>query len=158
MKTPIKFLVTAAALLATVGFGLPRADARVENDGPRQGHYLKKIVTELGLTAEQQQEIRGIIRKNRPQAQPIRQQLITERRALRALVQAQTVDEAAIRAQSAKVGALEADMAVQRAHTAHELRAVLTPEQVEKFKALQKKRDLKLDRMLSRVANRPVAD
>jgi protein CpxP len=65
-------------------------------------------------------------------------------------VQAETVDEAAIRAQATKVAAVEADLAVQRAHGAQEIRKVLTPEQIQKFKAIQEKRDSKLDSFRSR--------
>ena len=158
MKNRIKFLATAAVLLATVSFGIHRADAFVDDSAPRQGRYLKKMAAKLGLSAEQKQEIKAIIKKERPAVQPILQQLQTERRALRALVQAQTVDEPAIRAQAARVAAVEADMAVQRAHTAHEVRAILTPEQIEKFLTLQKERDLKHDKFQSRIVNRTKED
>ena len=83
-------------------------------------------------------------------AAPLLKQLATERRALRTIIQAEAVDEAAIRAQSAKVAAIEADLAVQRAHGAQEIRKVLTPEQIQKFKAIQERRDSKLDRFISR--------
>ena len=76
--------------------------------------------------------------------------MVAERRSLRTLIQAETVDEAAIRAQSAKVAAVAADLAVQRAHGAQEIRKVLTPEQIQKFKSLQEKRDSKFDRFISR--------
>jgi periplasmic protein CpxP/Spy len=78
--------------------------------------------------------------------------VVIERRALRTLIQADTIDEAAIRAQSAKVAAIEADLAVQRAHSAQDFRKVLTPEQLQKFKAMQDQRDSKRDKFLSRSA------
>jgi protein CpxP len=113
---------------------------------PPSGRHFKKMATELGLSIQQQQEIKGVIAKNRPTTEPLMKQLQSEHRALRSLIQADTFDEAAIRAQAAKAGALQADMAVQRAKLAQEIRAILTPEQIQKFKDIQAKRDGQMDK------------
>jgi protein CpxP len=112
------------------------------------------MATELGLSSQQKQDVKEIFAKSRPQAEPLMKQIKTERRALRELVQADAIDEAAIRAQSAKVAAVEADLAVQRAHVAQQIRAILTPEQVQKFKAIQAKRDSRMDEMPNRGSRR----
>jgi protein CpxP len=65
---------------------------------------------------------------------------------MRTLIQSGSADEAAIRAQAAKVAAVEADLAIQRAQMAKQFRAILTPEQVEKFKAVQKEKDARFDK------------
>jgi protein CpxP len=83
---------------------------------------------------------------------------VTERRALRDTIHAETIDETAIRAQAAKVASLEADLAVQRAHVSHDIRAVLTPDQLEKLKEMQIDVDARIDGFLHRVANRIAAD
>jgi protein CpxP len=86
-------------------------------------------------------------------------QVVTERRALRDTIRAEkTIDEAAIRAQAAKVASLEADLAVQRAHVAHEIRAVLTPGQLQKLKDMQTDADARIDGFLHRIANRIAED
>lgn len=59
-----------------------------------------------------------------------------------------------IRAQSAKVASLEANLAVQRAHVAQDLRWVLTPDQIEKLKKMQVDVDAHIDQGLARVAKR----
>ena len=64
----------------------------------------------------------------------------------------------AIRAQAAKVASLEADLAVERAHVAHDIRAVLTPEQLQKFKDMQIDADARFDGLLQRIANRIATD
>ena len=74
---------------------------------------------------------------NRAQAKPLFTGLMTERRQLRTLIQSGTADEAAIRAESAKVSSLEADLAVQRAKGAKQFMALLTPDQQAKLKALR---------------------
>lgn len=63
-------------------------------------------------------------------------------------------NEAAIRARSVKVAAIQADLAVQRAHVGQEIRKLLTPEQKLKLKEFQAGMDGKRDRMLSRAIRR----
>lgn len=63
-----------------------------------------------------------------------------------ALVHADKTDEAAIRTQAAKIAGIEGDMAVQHAHMIQKMRAVLTPEQQAKFKAMQKERESKFEK------------
>jgi len=151
MTVTFRKLATAMAVVIGIGVVPIVAPAYMGGEEPAPpGKHFKKMATELGLSAEQNRAIKDIFKKNRPLAAPLMKQLMTERRALRALIQAETIDEAAIRTQAAKVAAVEADLAVQRAHGAQEIRKVLTPEQIQKFKALQEKRDSKFDRFISR--------
>jgi protein CpxP len=108
------------------------------------------MAKELQLTTQQKQQIKEIFARNRPQNEPLMKQMHTERQALRTLIQANAIDEAAIRAQSAKVAAVEADLAVQRAKVAREIRAILTPEQIAKEKELQAQRDKKMEERAAR--------
>jgi periplasmic protein CpxP/Spy len=142
MKTGIRMFAIVAAVATTLGLAAITASAHMGDEGqPPTGRHFKKMSKELGLTSKQQDGIKAIFEKNRPLVKPLIQQMMTERRALRSLVQADTIDEAAIRAQSAKVAAIQADLAVQRAHTGQDIRALLTPDQILKFKTLQAKRD-----------------
>ncbi|NJD92364.1 MAG: periplasmic heavy metal sensor [Geobacter sp.] len=151
MTVTFRRLATAVAVIIGIGVMPIVAPAYMGGEeGAPAGKHFRKMASELGLSAEQNRAIKDIFKKNRPLAAPLLKQLATERRVLRTLIQAETVDEAAIRAQSAKVAAVEADLAVQRAHGAQEIRKVLTPEQIQKFKAIQEKRDSKLDRFISR--------
>ena len=147
MRTAVKLFATAAALVATVSFSSIQASAFMGGEGMQPvGRQFKKMATELGLSAQQQERIKEIFARNRPAAEPLMEQLKSEQRALRNLVQADAFDEAAIRAQVAKMGTLQADMAVQHAKLAQEVRAILTPEQIQKFKEIQAKRDDHMDK------------
>ncbi len=147
MKTTIRTFAAAAAFVAVASLAPTGASAFVGNDGaPMAGRHFKKMATELGLSAQQQQDIKAIFQKDRPQFQPLVKQLVAERRALRTLIHADTVDEAAIRAQSAKVAAIQADLAVHRALTGQQVRKLLTPEQVQKLKDFQAKMDQRHDK------------
>ena len=155
MKTGFKTLAAIAVVAASISIAPVTASAIMGGDGlPPAGRHFKKMATELGLSSQQKQEVKDIFAKSRSQAEPLMKQIKTERHALRELVQADVIDEAAIRAQSAKVAAVEADLAVQRAHVAQQIRAILTPEQVQKFKAIQAKRDSRMDEMPNRGTKR----
>lgn len=145
MRQILKNFTVTAALVATVAMLPTTAPAFMGDDGqPPAGKHFKKMAQELGLTAEQKQQIKEVFAKHKPQAEPLMKQLMTERRALRELVQADTVDEAAIKAQAAKIAGVQGDLAVLRAHGFKEIRALLTPEQAAKAKELQAKRDKKM--------------
>jgi protein CpxP len=110
-------------------------------DGPQHfGKGFKRMGKELGLSADQQAQVKEIFNKRHEEIKPTLDKLAAERKAEQALIQADIFDEAAIRAQAAKIAPLHADMAVHRAQVSQDLRKVLTPEQFAKFKALQEKR------------------
>jgi len=142
MKTAWKTLSVAAALFSSVGIAQAAPPGHMDGDGPpHSGTHLKKMTRDLGLDAHQKVQIKDILKNNHDQAKPLMDKLVAELRALRTLIQAETLDEAAIRAQSSRVAAVEADLAVNRAQVAQKIRAVLTPEQIQKYKIIQEKRD-----------------
>ena len=106
----------------------------------------------LGLSDDQKAQVKLVVQKYKPTVQPLVQQMITERRALRDTIHAQTFDESAIRAQAAKVASLQADLAVQRAHMSQDIRAVLTPEQIQKLNDMKTKADARFDGFRHHVA------
>ena len=109
-------------------------------------HKFEKMAAKLGLSEQQKVKMQEIFKQNREQTKPVFDRLITEKRNLRMLVQAEKADETAIRAQAAKLAGIEGDLAIQRAHMAKQMRAILNPEQIEKFKAIQKEREQKFDK------------
>ena len=159
MKTHTKALIAAGAVaVVTVGgFFAFLAHADTNDAGLAKGHFARKLA-QLGVTADQKAEVKTILRQYQPTVGPLIKQVVTERRALRDTIRAETIDETAIRAQAAKLASLQADLAVQRAHVAHDIRAVLTPEQLQKLKEMQVNADARVDGFLHRVANRIAAD
>jgi len=158
MKNIAKSIILTAAIATFVGLS-PAQQALAGDYDPGapkqcqyQGHMKKghhpfgKMKSKLGLSAKQDQEIKDIFEKSRAQTKPLMEQLKKERHALWALMNADTIDEAAIRAQSATMASIKADLAVQRAHTMKQFRAVLTPEQAEKLKEFRKKHGHKAEK------------
>jgi periplasmic protein CpxP/Spy len=114
--------------------------------GCREGHHdFGKITERLGLSAEQKGKVKEIFEKNRQQGEPLRKELFSAKRELMGLALAEKTDEAAIRVQAVKLAGIEADMAIHRARLNGQIRAILTPEQLEKFSSLHKEQHLKSD-------------
>jgi periplasmic protein CpxP/Spy len=113
----------------------------------QQGDRLAKA---LDLSKEQTEKVTAIFRKHRDETAPLRKEMVSERRQLRDMIQSDKPDEAAIREQVKKIAATDGDLAVRRARVSQEVRAILTPEQIQKFRALQEKRDRRIDGMMNR--------
>jgi len=143
--------LSCVGALALVGFvGIAWAA-----NGPiaplRFRHALLGKLAELGVTDAQKQQIHAILRETQPTLQPLVKQYVQERRALRKTIHTTPVNEAAIRAQAARVAQIEADLDVKRAYVSDRIRAVLTPEQVEKLKELAGSIDEHVDTVLGRI-------
>ncbi len=159
MQTHTKALIGAGIVAAMTvgGFFAFLAHADTNAVGTANGRFGRRLA-QLGLTDSQRAQVKTILRGYQPTVGPLVKEVVTERRALRDTVRAQTIDETAIRAEAAKVASLEADLAVQRAHVAHDIRAVLTPEQIQKLKAMQMDADARFDGLLQHIANRIATD
>ena len=128
MRTSTKAVIGVAVVMAVVtAGGLVYAAKTGPGDRPLRGRWAEKLAL-LGVTEQQRDHIRGIVREHRPGLEPLVKQYVAERRALRDAIHGETVDEKAIRAQASKVAKAGADLALARAKVAHEVRAVLTPE------------------------------
>src|SRR6185369_10597911 len=72
-------------------------------------HHYKMLVEKLGLTEAQQAQAKAIFEASKPVVKPLKESLHAEKKNLHALMHADKFDEAAIRAQSAKLAAIYAD-------------------------------------------------
>jgi Spy/CpxP family protein refolding chaperone len=132
----IGVLVGIAALM---GVGIAQADPGGwggEPCGKHQRHHGKEMGLKLGLTDAQKAQAKGIFQGNREVVKPIVTNLRTEQKSLQVLIHADAFDEAAIRAETAKIAGIQADLNVNRAKVAAQFRAILTPSQVAILKTL----------------------
>jgi len=154
-------ILTAVAVGGTIVFGNAWADrgdyrggwcACSERDGGWMGHGQRgdRLAKALGLSKEQSEQVKSIFRKHRDEIAPLRKEMVSGRRELRNLIQSDKPDEAAIQEQVRKIAATGGNLAVRWAKVAQEVRTVLTPEQIQKFRALQEKRDRRIDGMMNR--------
>ncbi|HMK59910.1 MAG TPA: Spy/CpxP family protein refolding chaperone [Dissulfurispiraceae bacterium] len=113
-------------------------------------HALAKAI---GITEEQKAQMKDILQKYRPAFQSLRKQYREEKHVLHKLTYADSINESAIREQTSKISQVESSMAIQRAHLIHDLRSVLTHEQLQKLSEIAKHRvDAQTDRYLFRFA------
>jgi Spy/CpxP family protein refolding chaperone len=96
---------------------------------------------QLDLTDDQKAQLKTIADSHRNEFQAAGQKIGAAREAMRTLIQADAIDESAIRAKSAEVAAAEADLAILNAKVRKESQQVLTSEQLAKLKELQANRE-----------------
>jgi periplasmic protein CpxP/Spy len=166
MRKQLRPLALFTCLTAVTAFGSQIAAADTSSPDDRsevkcgeqhKGHrgHLKKMARELGLSDQQKTQAKALLETNQAQNKPLFSTLMTAKHQLRELVQSGSADEAAIRAQAAKVAAAEADLAVKRAQDAKQFLALLTPDQVTKFKAFQAKRAQKSKKFMPSMEDAP---
>ncbi|MHB8172849.1 MAG: Spy/CpxP family protein refolding chaperone [Nitrospirota bacterium] len=95
---------------------------------------VRKLIASLNITDAQEAQMKAVADKYQPTVKPMFKNLMAERKKLGAMINADKIDDAAIRAQVGKISSIGADLAVKRAHELVELKAVLTPEQIRKVK------------------------
>jgi protein CpxP len=92
---------------------------------------------DLNLTDAQKQQIKSIADSHKTEWQAFAERARAAHEGLQAAVTADNVDEGLIRAKSAEVAAVEADMAVASAHARAQVWPILTPEQQAQVKEHQ---------------------
>ena len=102
---------------------------------------------EIGLTDAQRDQIKAIAQAHNDEWKALGDRARTAHEALNDAITADTIDDGAIRQKSADVAAIDADMAVARAHAHAEVFQILTPEQKAQVKKIQAE-------MKSRMKNR----
>lgn len=107
--------------------------------GKHQQHDFKKIARKLGLTNVQKAQAKTIFLSNKEVVKPIITSLRSEQVTLRALIHADPIDIAAIRAETVKMSNIQAELNINRAKVGARFRAILTPEQLATLKTMIKK-------------------
>jgi Spy/CpxP family protein refolding chaperone len=98
------------------------------------------MLERLEVTDEQREKIWAVMDKNRPTMRQHMTEMAKNRRALRQAMRAGPYDAALVRQLADRQGQLKADMIVLGAQGRQEIRALLTPEQQERFKEMKKHR------------------
>jgi len=141
-KNAGKIVVVMCVAAITAFAGIVHADTGGwggDGFGKHRHHRFMKLAKALGLSDDQKAQSKAIFQANKDVVKPILVNLRAERKNLRALIHADTVDEAAIRAETAKIAAIQADLNVNRAKVGAQFRAILTPAQLASLKTLGQK-------------------
>ena len=128
-----------AALTAFAGIAQADVGGWGGEHGSKHQHNFKKIAKKLGLTDAQKTQAKTIFEGNKDVVKPLFTSLRTEKNTLQSLIHADTIDEAAIRAETAKIAGIQADLNVNRAKVGAQFRAILTPSQLAILKTMHQK-------------------
>jgi len=115
-------------------------DHQLHHGGKHHRHNFKKFAKKLGLTDAQKAQAKAIFEGNKDVVKPLFTSLHAERKNLQTLIHADKTDEAAIRAETAKIAGIQADLNVNRAKVGAKFRAILTPAQLTILKTMHQKR------------------
>jgi len=144
---PVTLTAAAAALAFALaaGTGVLAQNQNTSQDqrpfnGPRMGRggpigpggpmgMFGFLGPDLNLTDAQKQQIKSIAESHKAEWQALGERARTAHQGLEATMRGDAVDEGLIRAKSAEVAAVEADMAVAAARARAEIWPILTPEQ-----------------------------
>jgi Spy/CpxP family protein refolding chaperone len=143
--------ITVATGAALGGAMLVKAQTTETNsppavESPRPGaRIMGRLREQLGLTHEQVKTIRGDLAADKDTLTHLASSLHDARINLRQTIRTPKVSEEDIRAASARVAAVEADLAVERAKLYGKISPVLTPEQLAKLDDLQQRADNMVD-------------
>ena len=92
---------------------------------------------ELDLTEEQRTQVKAIVDSHQDEFKAVGAKMRAARESMRTLIEADTLDEAAVRAKSTEVAAAEAEVAILSAKVRQQTLQVLTSEQLAKLKEQQ---------------------
>ena len=99
---------------------------------------MERHLEKLGLEPEQMERVRGILASSKEARQANREKIREAYREMRALLDQESPDEAAIMEQAGKMGELKTEEHKAMLRTLLAVRAELTPEQREKLKELKR--------------------
>jgi Spy/CpxP family protein refolding chaperone len=146
MKTSKWLVITVTAVLAVGGLTILRARANDANPAHfGRGHFLAKAKKQLGLSDEQVSKIRGEFVTDKTKLTGLLTAWHDARVNLREVIQKPGSTEADIRAAAAKVAAVEADLAVERASLYGRISPILTADQLDKVVEFQQRVDDYID-------------
>lgn len=131
--------IVAVLLLATVNVAAEPGGGPIGGPFARELFMAEKLASELELNDAQRSDVQRLMDQTRDQARPYVREMMEQRKAMHTLMVGETFDEAALRAQAAKGGAIMTELMVIRARSEVEVRKLLTPQQREKMEKMRKR-------------------
>jgi Spy/CpxP family protein refolding chaperone len=153
-----KWLVIAMASGVFAAGGVFALKARAAEKSAFQrafrGQFLQRAREKLGLTDEQIAKIKSELNAEKETLTELLSQLHEARVGLRDAIQAADANETTVRAASAKVAAVEADLAVERLKLYGRISPILTTQQRDQIMEFQAKLDDFVDNVISHLGER----
>jgi Spy/CpxP family protein refolding chaperone len=151
-----KWSIIALAAAVIVG-GLittSKAAGAGKADRPARGRLLQGAKEKLGITDEQATQIKAVLKADKDNITGLMTRMHDARSELRTAIRASDANESSVRAASAKVATVEADLAVERFKLHGKIAPILTDEQRAKLSDMESKLDDLIDRAIDRAGQR----
>jgi Spy/CpxP family protein refolding chaperone len=142
-------LITLAATLAILAFSAIAFSQPENSRWTEQGlarRVIARIESRLNITSEQRAQVKTILETEEPTIVILAAQAKEEREAMTALP---AYDEAAVREVAQKYTATNTNIVIERAKIRLELRAVLTPQQLQQLEEFESGMDGRFDERLT---------
>ena len=152
MKTTGFLMVTMAAVLVLGGITGARAAGPADRPGGFRGRFLERARERLGLTDGQVAQIKSVLRSEKDTLTALATRLHEGRLGLRNAIRTPNATEASVRVASAKVAAVQADLAVERMKLFTRINPILTDEQRAKLADVEQQMDGLVDTVISRAS------
>ena len=159
------FAISGALIIALAFAGVAIAQGMHGHGGPMGDfgfgfgpHMLSYFTDVLDLTQAQQDQIKGILDKEKSAVQPLMQQLMQAHKDLSNIEESGTFDEAKIRAIVAQNTPALTELLVQKARIHSEIMQVLTPDQKAKLASLKAKHEQRMKDHMSEAPAGPPAN
>jgi Spy/CpxP family protein refolding chaperone len=147
-----------AAVLGACGLWMLNANAAndfgSQGEPALRGHLLQRAKQKLGLTESQTAQIKAVLKADKDVITGLLSSLHAARGELRAAIESPGASEPSVRAASAKVAQVEADLAVERMKLFGKMGPILTGEQRAKLSDLQARVDDFVDGVIGRIGER----
>ena len=148
-------IIALAAAVAVGGLSMTsRAAGAAKADRPVRGRLLQNAKKKLGITDDQAAQIKAVLKADKENITSLIQRMRDAREELRAAIRSADANESSVRAASAKVAAVEADVAVERMKLHSKIAPILTDEQRAKLSEMGSKLDAMIDRAIDRAGQR----
>ena len=162
-----------AGILSMAALGSQLAFADVTTPAPVQGevqgqqghfgrhfrkHQFRRLAKALDLSGQQKAEAKALFQASRQADRQLLIDMLTAKHQLQAIIASGTADATAVQAQTASVVAAETNLAVQKAQNTKQFLALLTPDQVTKYNAIQAKRESRFQHLITRLSGSPATN
>ena len=154
MKNSNWFALGAASLLGAAASSPALAQSGAGQRPPVWAQMFERIRERLGLTDDQVAQIKAQLQPERETLTDLILRLHDAKGALRRSIHSSDATEAAIRGVAAKVGEVEADLAVERHKLYGKVSTILTADQRQQIAEFQEKLDDLLDTAIERLSQR----
>jgi len=131
----VMVMIAMSAMVVVTQAGYAQDSSGADTNCRGKAHKnIERLFDELNITAQQKEQLKGIMQESRAKTVANREKLRLNRQALKEELEKVTSDTAKINALVADVKSIEGQLTDERVSHILRIKAVLTPEQFVKFK------------------------